>query len=110
VGTHGYAGKSIYNEVAKVLYSQGLIDSPEPRNPGKELGYADDALALRGGKEGMWLNLGLAVHAQKVIGYDAWGGNSRSSADRLRALGWKKEEANDVVASIEHEVDAILVE
>jgi hypothetical protein len=47
------------------------------------------------------------LHIFKSV-YDAWGSNSRGRASRLRKIGWKKEEEEDVLESIESEVDYIV--
>ena len=70
-------------------YEKGLVDSPEPKNPSTD---GNDARVLRNGKDA----------------YDSWGGNSRSRADRLRDLGWKKAEPTGVLSSIPEEVDLVL--
>ncbi|KZS94181.1 NAD(P)-binding protein [Sistotremastrum niveocremeum HHB9708] len=88
--TGEHVWKSVYDTLAKTLYEKKLVDSSEPRNPSTD---GNDARAIKG------------VDSET---YDAWGGNSRSKAARLEQLGWKKEEADDVLASIPHEVDEIV--
>jgi len=77
------------------MYAKGLVDSPEPTSPGARLGFKTDYEAI-----------------SSISGeiYDAWGSNSRGRASRLRALGWKKEEKDGVLESIDSEVDRIVQE
>jgi len=101
VGWHGYwfaeteehQWKEIYATLAKVLHSKGLVDSSVPESPAEKLGFTSDYEAITAGSGQI---------------YDAWGTNSRGRASRLRRLGWKKEEKDDVLSSIESEVDKIL--
>lgn len=41
------SGKDVYEELAKVLFSKGLIESSTPRNPGNG---KEDGKVLRGGE------------------------------------------------------------
>jgi len=91
--TEEHQWKDIYATVAKVLYAKQLVESPTPESPAERLGYKTDYEAVTAGSGQI---------------YDAWGSNSRSRASRLRDLGWKKEERNDVLASIESEVEYII--
>jgi len=84
--------KDIYATLGKVMHAKGLAGSPEPESPAARLGFKTDYEA---------------VSADSGEIYDSWGSNSRSRASRLHALGWKREEKDDVFASISHEVDRI---
>jgi len=93
--TEEHQWKDIYATLGKVMYAKGLVDSPEPTSPGARLGFKTDYEAI-----------------SSISGeiYDAWGSNSRGRASRLRALGWKKEEKDGVLESIDSEVDRIVQE
>jgi len=84
--------KDVYATLGRVMHAKGLVDTPEPASPATRLGFKSDYEA---------------ISADSGEIYDSWGSNSRSRASRLRALGWKKEEKDDVLASISSEVDRI---
>lgn len=90
--TEEHQWKEIYATLAKVLHTKGLVESPQPESPAKRLGFKEDYEAI-------------TVGSGQI--YDAWGSNSRGRASRLRNLGWKKVESDDVLAAIESEVDYI---
>jgi len=90
--TEEHQWKDIYATLGKVMHAKGFVDSPEPASPAARLGSKSDYEA---------------ISADSGEIYDSWGSNSRGRASRLRALGWKKEEKEDVLASIDTEVDAI---
>lgn len=109
--SHFAPGKDIYATVGKVLYSKGFVYSPDPESPAERLGFKADYEAITAGSGQGECKESEDVRAAEYFSvYDAWGSNSRGRASRLRALGWKKEEKEDVLAAIESEVEYICSE